>query len=369
MVYFINKEKMKHTYLVDYIWLGGNNEIRTKSRTVEIDALVPTVADIPKWNYDGSSTGQAPSEGDTEVTLVPVYIKTTQHSNSCEDSTKPFESIIIAVCATYYSDGKPLPNNHYEFASSVFSQKTEEEPWFGLEQEYFIMENTTRMPIGMNEHFNTSQGQFYCAVGGLNSYGREIVYQHYRDCLKYGLKISGVNQEVAVGQWEFQIGPVLGIDCAHQMMIARFLLELAAERNGCYISYEPKPYPNWNGSGCHINFSTKTMREPGGLESILSTMSKLDVRHLNHIAVYGEDNDKRLTGKHETSSVNKFSWGVGTRNTSVRIGNDTYKNGCGYFEDRRPAANVDPYISTAIIFKTAVLDEINMTSNHIMSSQ
>ena len=353
---------MKHQYLVDYVWLGGNNEIRTKCRTIEsISTSFPAVSDIPKWNYDGSSTGQASSDGDTEVTLVPVYIA----KGPCIKD-KPYRHIIIAVCATYYTDGKPLPNNHYVFANNVFSQKPEEEPWFGLEQEYFIMDSYTRMPIGMNDHVNTPQGQFYCGVGGLNSYGREIANQHYIECLNYGLKISGINQEVAVGQWEFQIGPVIGIDAGHQMIVARYLLELAAERHGCYISYEPKLYPNWNGSGCHINFSTKTMREAGGLATILTAMNKLEANHLEHIAVYGADNEKRLTGKHETSSINKFTWGIGTRNTSVRIGNETYENGCGYFEDRRPSANIDPYVTTAIIFRTTVIDE---NTQHIMVSQ
>jgi glutamine synthetase len=344
-----------NTYLVDYIWLGGNNEIRTKARTIELSAsvVVPKLEHIPKWNYDGSSTGQAPSEGDTEVTLVPVYIK-----YGPVVVNKPFRNVIIAVCATYYADDKPLPNNHYEFANQVFSQHAEEEPWFGLEQEYFIMDKHTRQPIGMYDHINTPQGQFYCGVGALNCYGRQIVTQHYMECLNYGIKISGVNQEVAVGQWEFQIGPVVGIDIGHQMLIARFLLETTAERYDCYICYDPKPYPDWNGSGCHINFSTKTMREYGGYSAILSSMNKLADNHLKHIAVYGDDNDKRLTGKHETSGINKFTWGVGTRNTSVRVGNETYKNGCGYFEDRRPAANIDPYVTTAMIFKTCVLDEV-----------
>ena len=354
---------MTRTYVVDYIWLGGENEIRTKCRTLTVDGNAhPTLSDIPKWNYDGSSTGQAPSEGDTEVTLVPVYIKTGHNK-------RPFAYNCIVVCATYYSDGKPLPNNHYHFANEVFSQKTEEEPWFGLEQEYFIMDNYSRQPIGLYDHVNTPQGQFYCGVGGLNSYGREICTQHYGDCLNFDLQISGVNQEVAVGQWEFQIGPSVGIEAAHQMMIARFLLELAAERNNCYISYDPKPLPDWNGSGCHINFSTKVMREHGGYATILSAMNKLEMNHLKHIAVYGNDNEKRLTGKHETSSMKKFSWGVGTRNTSVRIGNDTYKNGCGYFEDRRPAANIDPYITTAMIYKTVVLDEVNTPTNLVMTCQ
>jgi glutamine synthetase len=352
-------------YLVDYIWLGGNNEIRTKSRTLKINSIFPTLCDIPKWNYDGSSTGQAPSQGDTEVTLVPVYMKIGPYIRD-----KPYERILIVVCATYYADDKPLPNNHYEFANQIFSQRVEEEPWFGLEQEYFIMDNITRQAIGMNDHFNTPQGQFYCGIGGLNSYGREIVTQHYIECLKYGLQISGVNQEVAVGQWEFQIGPVVGIEAAHQMIIARFLLEITAERHGCHICYDPKPYPEWNGSGCHINFSTKSMREPNGYQSILSAIKNLEAKHIDHIAIYGIDNEKRLTGLHETSSMNKFTWGVGTRNTSVRIGNETYKNGCGYFEDRRPAANIDPYITTSMIFKTCILRNEPINASYVtMTSQ
>ena len=65
--------------------------------------------------------------------------------------------------------------------------------------------------------------------------------------------------------------------------------------------------------------------------------------HQEHIAVYGENNELRLTGTCETASIAKFSFGVGTRNTSMRISNKVMKDKCGYVEDRRPAANVDPY--------------------------
>jgi len=342
-------------YEVDYIWLGGNNEIRTKKRTLTLPLSVsfslakPELSQIPDWNYDGSSTGQAPSDGDTEVTLRPVYVK------SYKPDGDPITRV-IAVCATYYSDGHPLPNNHYEFAKEVFANQSETEPWFGLEQEYFIMSSLTNKPLGYVDHVNTPQGQFYCAVGANNVYGREIANRHYRECLKYNLQISGLNQEVAVGQWEFQIGPVTGLEAGHQMIMARYLLELEAERDGCYISYEPKPVPAWNGSGCHTNFSTKQMREPGGLAVIQAAMDKLAERHMEHIAVYGSGNEHRLTGKHETSSLTEFSWGYGTRNTSVRVGIETRQLGCGYFEDRRPAANMDPYLVTGMLFKTVVVD-------------
>ena len=342
-------------YEVDYIWLGGNNEIRTKKRTLTLPRGISLgiakleLSQIPEWTYDGSSTGQAPSEGDTEITLRPVYIKS--HKPERDPITR-----VLAVCATYYSYGKPLPNNHYEFAKEVFANQPETEPWFGIEQEYFIMSSLTKKPLGYLDHVNTPHGQFYCAVGANNVYGREIANRHYRECLKYGLQISGLNQEVSIGQWEFQIGPVTGIEAGHQMMMARYLLELEAERDGCYISYEPKPVLAWNGSGCHVNFSTLQMRESGGLVVIQVAMDKLAERHMEHIAVYGSGNEHRLTGKHETSSLTEFSWGYGTRNTSVRVGNETRQRGCGYFEDRRPAANMDPYLVTGMLFKTVVVD-------------
>ena len=97
------------------------------------------------------------------------------------------------------------------------------------------------------------------------------------------------------------------------------------------------------------------MRSVGGLAIIESCMPKLEKRHKEHIDVYGEHNELRLTGKHETSCMNKFSFGIGTRNTSVRIPTQTAKDGYGYFEDRRPASNIDPYRATSILFETCCL--------------
>jgi glutamine synthetase len=141
------------------------------------------------------------------------------------------------------------------------------------------------------------------------------------------------------------------------MIIARFLLERIAEKYDVVINYTPKLYKHINGSGCHTNFSTSVTRDENGIEEIYKCMSKLEKKHSEHIAVYGKDNENRLTGIHETSSINTFSFGVGTRNTSVRIPNQVVKDGCGYFEDRRPAANIDPYQVTSLVFQTCCLDE------------
>ena len=75
------------------------------------------------------------------------------------------------------------------------------------------------------------------------------------------------------------------------------------------------------------------------------------------MAIYGADNDQRLTGKHETQSIKKFSYGISDRGASIRIPIFTVNNEwCGYLEDRRPAANADPYKIMRHIVRTLTDD-------------
>ena len=99
------------------------------------------------------------------------------------------------------------------------------------------------------------------------------------------------------------------------------------------------------------------MREENGYDVILDAINRLEQKHDEHIKIYGEDNDQRLTGLHETAHISKFSYGVANRGASIRIPRDTEKNKCGYFEDRRPSSNCDPYLVTGMLFKTTVIDE------------
>lgn len=321
-------------YVCEYIWIGGSGELRSKTRILR--DIILKIDSIPEWNYDGSSTKQAPSDGNTEVILKP-----------CAIFKDPFRSIhnfkcILVLCDTYDNNDNPLPTNHRNKAVTIFKNVTGYIPWFGLEQEYMINFKNSITPVNNESH--------YCGVG--NKLERTIVEQHLSACIFIGLNISGINAEVTSEQWEFQIGPSEGIDAADELTIARYLLERVAEKYDATIDYTPKISETANGSGCHINFSTEVMRQPDGINEIMSCIEKLERRHAEHINVYGENNHLRLTGKHETSDLNKFTWGIGTRNTSVRIPNMTEKNGCGYFEDRRPAANIDPYQATSIMAET-----------------
>lgn len=335
---------MGKTTILEYIWIGGDGEIRSKIR-------VQRDASIPEWNFDGSSTGQVePTNLDTEIILQPratYYHPLLSSCKECEDA-------IIVLCDTWNPDGTPHSTNSRHDASLFFASVINDEPWFGLEQEYFLLNNASkgRETGGRGfGHIFVQDGDHYCGQD-VSPEERKIVVEHLHACIQAGLTISGLNAEVARNQWEFQIGPVEGISAGDQMIVARFLLERIAEKYEHSVLYYPKPRSDINGSGCHINFSTAKMRVPGtGIEHIHSAINNLSKFHVETLKSYGKGNERRLTGKHETSSMDTFSYGVGTRNTSIRIPNSTINMGGGYFEDRRPAANIDPYAATYALTK------------------
>lgn len=337
---------MSEFTVCEYIWLDGRGGLRSKTRVLTA-TNVKNVGDLPVWNYDGSSTWQANSDGNTEVLLIPVFM--------CADPLRPDINGLLVLCETSDSEGIPLPTNYRNCwntdleTSECASRCMFHEPWFGIEQEYTIFFT------GKNQsQITNAGGQHYCGVS-IDIRERAIAEEHLLACLDAGLTVSGINAEVATRQWEFQIGPVCGVAAADQTYVARFLLERIAEKYDAWINYHPKLVPDANGQGCHINFSTKQMREAGGIDVILASMEKLKDKHTEHISIYGADNHLRLTGKHETSSMDVFSYGKGTRNTSIRIPNQTVKDGRGYFEDRRPAANVELYGATWKIYETCCL--------------
>jgi glutamine synthetase len=311
---------------LEYVWIGGKNEFRSKNKIMKLEKEL-ILEDIPIWNFDGSSTNQA-SGLDTEVCLIPIkFIKSPFILKNCES--------YIVLCETNNPDRAN--------ANKIFELKSELIPWFGLEQEYFMI-----LP---SYHDTITQGPYYCGIGkGKHELERKIALEHLDACLYAELEISGINAEVAHHQWEYQIGPCIGIDAADQLILSRYILERIAEKYSASILYEPKPFADINGSGCHVNFSTEEMRQDGGIRIIEDTIRKLSKHHKEIISISGENNVQRLIGHHETSSMDEFSWGIGTRHTSVRIPNSVFNEGKGYFEDRRCAANMNPYKVTSTLF-------------------
>jgi len=328
-----------------YIWIGGKGELRSKTRTVSFELGKPL--DLPLWNYDGSSTGQALGQN-SEVFLVPITKAVFKD---------PFRggNNILVLCETVDPETRdPIPTNNRHNCNKLMERVKVDEPWFGLEQEYTLYQSNGETLLGWKYQIPKEQGQYYCSVGTSNAIGRNIVEAHYRACLYAGVKIAGSNAEVMPGQWEYQIGPCVGIEAADHLWISRYILHRVCEDFELVVSFDSKPLPDWNGAGCHTNYSTKSMREEGGYCKIIEAIQKLGEKHKEHIEVYG-NNLNRLTGIHETSSYDKFSYGVADRSASVRIPSSTKSEDCGYFEDRRPSSDCDPYLVTGKIVETTLI--------------
>lgn len=339
---------MENICCIEYVWIDANGNYRSKCKI--LNHVVKNIKEVEIWNFDGSSTNQSTDKSDTEVYLNPIRL-----------FNDPFRggNHKMVLCECLDRDYKPIISNHYHEAREIFSKLPNLEPWFGIEQEYFIINPKTDLPIGFQNVVN--QGEHYCGSGYNNVFGREFAEYHLRCCMYANIKICGINAEVAPGQWEFQIGICEGIEMGDNLHMARYVLYRCAERCNTKISLEPKPLKgdNWNGSGCHTNFSTIKMRngtkKNSGIYFIRKAIKKLETHHEHHMDYYGTGNDERMTGQCETASFNEFSWSVGGRDVSVRVSNETLMNKKGYFEDRRPSSNCDPYLVTSLIYKTCCL--------------
>jgi glutamine synthetase len=111
----------------------------------------------------------------------------------------------------------------------------------------------------------------------------------------------------------------------------------------------------------HANFSNGIMRNAGNRETFEKICEAFRPVIMEHIEVYGPDNDMRLTGKHETAAIHEFTYGVSDRGASIRIPISTIERGWrGRLEDRRPNSAADPYKVAARIVKTVKTAEVEV---------
>jgi glutamine synthetase len=326
---------------LEYIWLDGYKPTQSlRGKTKVVKDFGGTLEDCEIWSFDGSSTEQAEG-GASDCMLKPVALfPDPARVNGWLVMTE----VLNADGSIHESNGRATIDDD------------DDDFWFGFEQEYFLWDPEHNLPLGFPPGgYPSPQGPYYCSVGATNAYGRQIVEEHLDQCLEAGINVEGINGEVAAGQWEYQVFAKGAKRAGDEVWIARYLAERNAEKYGMAINIHPKPLgpTDWNGSGMHANFSNTVLRTAGDQAVYDKVCQAFEPRIKEHIAVYGHDNDKRLTGLHETQSIDKFSYGISDRGASIRIPVATVESGWkGWLEDRRPASNADPYKVAAEIVKT-----------------
>ena len=353
---------------LEYIWLDGYSpepNLRSKVKVVN-NASIQYVGDkqvygisledCPEWSFDGSSTQQADGNF-SDCILKPVQVYVNPMNKGKLDS-------YLVLCEVFNPDGTPHETNT---RSKIGNEQ--EDLWFGFEQEYAIMKDGRPLGFPING-YPEPQGKYYCGVGNGQVNGRQFVDEHMENCIRAGIDITGTNAEVLLGQWEYQVFSKGKLKAGDDLWVSRYILQQMSEEHGFNIEFHPKPVMgDWNGSGLHCNFSNDKMRNIGGENYFKNIFRAFDVRHQLHIENYGSNNNLRLTGKHETQSIDKFSWGVSDRGASIRVPLSTTKEWKGYVEDRRPASNGDPYKIVNVISGALVLAETINKTNHRMNSE
>src|SRR3989339_1414920 len=215
--------------MAEYIWVDGQKpSAKLRSKTKIVDGPVRSLADLPDWGFDGSSTYQA--EG---------------HFSDCQ--LKPATYIpdpirgggnILGLCEVLNADGSVHVSNTRAHLRGVAEEFKSHDSWFGIEQEYTFFEGVK--PLGWPSNgFPAPQGGYYCGVGADEAYGRHLVEDHMQACLEAGISLCGINAEVMPAQWEFQIGPLGPLDVADQMWFARWILYRIGENYGISATLYP----------------------------------------------------------------------------------------------------------------------------------
>ena len=342
---------------LEYIWLDGYKPVQSlRSKTKIVSNFSGSIEECDLWSFDGSSTEQAPG-GSSDCQLQPVSIFPDP------ERSKLGTPAYLVMCEVLDAHGIAHESN-----GRATIDDDDNEYWFGFEQEYFLYDVETNLPLGFPSNgYPRPQGPYYCSVGARNAYGRQLVEEHLEQCIQAGLNVEGINAEVATGQWEFQIFAKGAKAAGDQVWIARYLLERTAEQYGAWINWHCKPLgeTDWNGSGMHANFSNEALRTAGSKEvfdEICRAFAPAEIIQ-EHIAVYGPDNHLRLTGKHETQAIDQFSYGVSDRGASIRIPIGAVQNDWkGWLEDRRPNSAADPYKVASRIIKTVKSAKVLVTA-------
>lgn len=344
----MNNEIIYNNILVEYIWLDGFKQLRSKIKVLEFQNY--NIQTIPITTYTENYIKKDLTKS-LENVLKPVQMyKNPFHKNG-----------LIVLCENYIQqDNGELQVHHnntrYKTIDS-FQYYDYFKPIISFKQQYYIVDNKNK-PYGIKDI--NKQNTYYCGTSNDVLITRKLAEEHLKYCLYAELKITSLNSGSGPSQWEYNIGPLEGIEVADQIWVSRYILTRLAETYSMKISFNPTLLGNeWEGSSCAVNISTYQTRMPNGNNEIIRIINNMKEEHKKFIKNCGENTEARLNGENNTSNYNVFNWGINSNNTSIKIPIKTHLKKSGYFQDRRPSSNVDPYLIIELIYSSLYKEDKN----------
>ncbi|XP_070389768.1 glutamine synthetase 2 cytoplasmic-like isoform X2 [Dermacentor albipictus] len=351
---YLDLEQPDDAVFCTYVFVDGTLE-KTRSKTKTLEFEPKRAEDCPEWTFCAMLSYQWPDTGpESEAYLSPVALFRDPFLKGRNK---------LVLCEVLQHDHTPIKSNTRRSCLDAMQKANDQEPWFGIEQEYVITEKDGH-PLGWPRdatHTIKPLGPYCYGVGADAVAGRYVSDAHYKACTYAGVKMAGTNSEGLLSQWEYQVGPLEGIRAADHVWMSRYILDRVAEDFGVLATLDPMPYPpgKWLGSAAHTNFSTKAMRSDGGMCAIRDAIEKLKRNADADLAKYNtaraKRNKLRMESQMLTTPRPQFTAEDCSKEASVRIPRHVVDAGKGYFEDRRPGSNADPYTVCETLVRTICL--------------
>lgn len=353
---YLDLDQPDNQVFCTYVFVDGTLEnVRSKVRVLNYEPKFPE--ECPEITiYRIASQKSADVNVDAEAILAPVAL--------FKDPFLKGRNKLV-LCEVLSPDRQPEQTNTRASCKKTMAAAADQEPWFGVEQEYVLLERDG-VPLGWPRHGHCLKPAkvYFHAVGTENTAGRQVVLAHLKACAFAGIKLYGADSEADISQWEYQVGPLPGVEAGDHLWMSRYILHRVAEDFDVVVSLKPRTFmaTHLPGNSGHINFSTKASRKEGGINWIKKALPRLEATHDKHLAAYdpSEDrsNDMRLNGALGGTPRREFVAVLcSRRRASVRVPQRTVTDGRGYLEDRRPGANVEPYRAMEALVQTLCLDE------------
>ena len=120
---------------LEYIWLDGYKPTQSlRSKTMVVEDFGGNLSDAKQWSFDGSSTEQAEGNA-SDCLLEPVAVY--------PDPDRFGGNGWLVMCEVLNADGTPHESN-----GRATIEDKDDDFWFGLEQEYTLIDTDTNLPLG-----------------------------------------------------------------------------------------------------------------------------------------------------------------------------------------------------------------------------